>query len=160
MDSTQHESTSSVLMNTKIHPPILAGALLLITLILHFMLPEERIVGWHHLIGLILTVAGIGLSSFAAALFQARETTRKPYGEPSAFVVQPPYTWTRNPMYLGLTIALLGLAIFFDSTVMLLAPAAFFVVIDKMLIPREEETMERLFSQQYVDYKDRVRRWL
>jgi protein-S-isoprenylcysteine O-methyltransferase Ste14 len=160
MDSTQHESTSSALMNTKIHPPILAGALLLITLILHFMLPEERIVGWHHLIGLILTVAGIGLSSFAAALFQARETTRKPYGEPSAFVVQPPYTWTRNPMYLGLTIALLGLAIFFDSTVMLLAPAAFFVVIDKMLIPREEETMERLFSQQYVDYKDRVRRWL
>jgi protein-S-isoprenylcysteine O-methyltransferase Ste14 len=160
MNSTQHESTSSALMNTKIHPPILAGALLLITLILHFMLPEERIVGWHHLIGLILTVAGIGLSSFAAALFQARETTRKPYGEPSAFVVQPPYTWTRNPMYLGLTIALLGLAIFFDSTVMLLAPAAFFVVIDKMLIPREEETMERLFSQQYVDYKDRVRRWL
>jgi protein-S-isoprenylcysteine O-methyltransferase Ste14 len=160
MDSTQHESTSSALMNTKIHPPILAGALLLITLILHFMLPEERIVGWHHLIGLILTVAGMGLSSFAAALFQARETTRKPYGEPSAFVVQPPYTWTRNPMYLGLTIALLGLAIFFDSTVMLLAPAAFFVVIDKMLIPREEETMERLFSQQYVDYKNRVRRWL
>jgi protein-S-isoprenylcysteine O-methyltransferase Ste14 len=160
MNSTQQESTSSALMNTKIHPPILAGALLLITLILHFMLPEERIVGWHHLIGLILTVAGMGLSSFAAALFQARETTRKPYGEPSAFVVQPPYTWTRNPMYLGLTIALLGLAIFFDSTVMLLAPAAFFVVIDKMLIPREEETMERLFSQQYVDYKDRVRRWL
>ena len=160
MDSTQHESTSSALMNTKIHPPILAGALLLITLILHFMLPEERIVGWHHLIGLILTTGGMGLSSFAAALFQARETTRKPYGEPSAFVVQPPYTWTRNPMYLGLTIALLGLAIFFDSTVMLLAPAAFFVVIDKMLIPREEETMERLFGQQYVDYKNRVRRWL
>lgn len=160
MDSTQHESTSSALMNTKIHPPILAGALLLITLILHFVLPEERIIGWHHLIGLILTVAGMGLSSFAAALFQARETTRKPYGEPSAFVVQPPYTWTRNPMYLGLTIALLGLAIFFDSTVMLLAPAAFFVVIDKMLIPREEETMERLFGQQYVDYKNRVRRWL
>jgi protein-S-isoprenylcysteine O-methyltransferase Ste14 len=160
MNSTQQESTSSALMNTKIHPPILAGALLLITLILHFILPEERIVGWHHLIGLILTVAGMGLSSFAAALFQARETTRKPYGEPSAFVVQPPYTWTRNPMYLGLTIALLGLAIFFDSTVMLLAPAVFFVVIDKMLIPREEETMERLFGQQYVDYKDRVRRWL
>ena len=160
MNTTEHESTSNTLMNTRIHPPILAGALLLITLILHFMLPEERIVGWHHLIGLILTVAGMGLSSFAAALFQARETTRKPYGEPSAFVVQPPYTWTRNPMYLGLTIALLGLAIFFDSTVMLLAPAAFFVVIDKMVIPREEQTMDRLFGQQYVDYKNRVRRWL
>jgi protein-S-isoprenylcysteine O-methyltransferase Ste14 len=150
----------NALMNTKIHPPILAGALLLITLILHFMLGEERIVGWHHLIGLILTAAGVGLSSFAAALFQARETTKNPYGEPAAFVVQPPYTWTRNPMYLGLTIALLGLAIFFDSTVMLLAPVLFFVVIDKMLIPREEETMERLFGQQYVDYKNRVRRWL
>jgi protein-S-isoprenylcysteine O-methyltransferase Ste14 len=160
MNTTQPESTSNAFMTMKIHPPILAGALLLVTLILHFMLPEERFVGWHHLIGLLLVAGGVGLSSFAAAIFQARETTKNPYGEPAAFVVQAPYTWTRNPMYVGLTTTLLGLAIFFDSTVMLLAPAVFFVVIDRMVVPREEETMERLFGQQYVDYKNRVRRWI
>jgi protein-S-isoprenylcysteine O-methyltransferase Ste14 len=63
-------------------------------------------------------------------------------------------------MYFGITTALIGLAIFFGSIVMLLAPIAFFVVIDRMVIPREEETMERLFGQQYIDYKNRVRRWV
>ena len=162
MDSTERDYSSSAsgLMNTKIHPPLLAAALLLATLILHFVLPEERSVGWHHVIGLLLVAAGSGLTAFAAAIFQARDTTRKPWGEPGTFVVQPPYTWTRNPMYLGVTTALLGFAIFFGSIVMLLAPIAFFIVIDRMVIPREEETMERLFGLQYVDYKNRVRRWV
>jgi protein-S-isoprenylcysteine O-methyltransferase Ste14 len=160
MESTEPKYANSVLMNTKIHPPLLAVALILITLILHFVLPEERLVGWHHVIGLLLVAVGAGLSSFAAAIFQARDTTRNPYGEPATFVVQAPYTWTRNPMYLGITTALLGLATFFSSIVMLLAPIAFFIVIDRMVIAREEETMERLFGEQYVDYKNRVRRWV
>lgn len=160
MESTKPEYSTSALMNTKIYPPLLAAALILITLILHFVLPEESLVGWHHVIGLLLVAVGAGLSSFAAAIFQARDTTKNPYGEPATFVVQAPYTWTRNPMYLGIATALLGLAIFFGSIVMLLAPIAFFIVIDRMVIPREEETMERLFSQQYVDYKNQVRRWV
>lgn len=162
MDSTgpQTANTNTTLSTMKIHPPLLAGVLLLVTLILHFLLPEERVVGWSEVIGLLLVAVGAGLTGFAAALFQARDTTCKPWGEPSQFVVQPPYTWTRNPMYLGVTTALLGFAVFFSSLTMLLAPAIFFSVIDRLVIPREEETMERLFGNDYVAYKDRVRRWL
>ena len=160
MNSIEPQARSTVLSTTKIHPPILAGALLLATLALHFMLPEQRVVGLEQVIGLLFVVFGAGMSSFAAAIFQARETTRNPYGEPTAFVAQPPYTWTRNPMYLGLATTLFGLAIFFGSIAMLLAPAVFFAVIDRMVIPREEETMERLFGQDYRDYTYRVRRWL
>jgi protein-S-isoprenylcysteine O-methyltransferase Ste14 len=161
MNSTEPQTSSTTTLTAmKIHPPLLACALLLITLALHFMLPEERTVGWEQFIGLLFVAVGAGLSSFAAAIFQARETTRKPWGEPTAFVAQPPYTWTRNPMYLGLAAALFGLAIFFGSIVMLLAPAVFFAVIDRMVIPREEETMERLFGQEYRDYTYRVRRWI
>ena len=161
MNSTEPQTSSTTTITAmKIHPPLLAGALLLITLALHFMLPEERTVGWEQFIGLLFVAAGAGLSSFAAAIFQARETTRNPWGEPTAFVVVPPYTWTRNPMYLGLAMTLFGLAIFFGSIVMLLAPAAFVALIDRMVIPREEETMERLFGQEYRDYTYRVRRWI
>jgi protein-S-isoprenylcysteine O-methyltransferase Ste14 len=160
MNSTEPQAPSTVLSTTKIHPPILAGALLLVTLALHFMLPEERAVGWEQVIGLLFVVFGVGMSCFAAAIFQARETTRNPYGEPAAFVVQSPYTWTRNPMYLGLTTVLFGLAVFFGSIVMLLGPAVFFAAIDRIVIPREEETMERLFGKDYVDYTSRVRRWI
>ena len=160
MNSTEPQASSPTLTTMKIHPPLLAGALMLVALVLHFMLPEERAVGWEQVIGLLFVVFGAVASSFAAALFQARETTRNPYGEPAAFVVQAPYTWTRNPMYLGLATTLFGLAIFFGSIAMLLAPAVFFAVIDRMVIPREEETMERLFGQDYRDYTYRVRRWL
>jgi protein-S-isoprenylcysteine O-methyltransferase Ste14 len=160
MNTTEPQASSTTLTTTKIHPPLLAGALLLVTLALHFMLPEERAVGWEQFIGLLFVAVGVGLSSFAAAIFQARDTTKKPWGEPTQFVVQPPYTWTRNPMYLGLATTLFGLALFFGSIVMLLAPAAFFAVIDRIVIPREEETMERLFGQGYRDYTYRVRRWV
>jgi protein-S-isoprenylcysteine O-methyltransferase Ste14 len=160
MNSIEPQASSATLTTMKIHPPLLAGVLVLVTLALHFMLPEERNVGWEQVIGLLFVAGGAGLSSFAAAIFQARETTRKPWGEPTKFVEQAPFTWTRNPMYLGLATTLLGLAIFFGSIAMLLAPAVFFAVIDRILIPREEETMERLFGQDYVAYKDRVRRWL
>ena len=160
MNTTEPQASSTTLTTMKIYPPLLAGVLVLVTLALHFMLPEERTVGWEQFIGLLFVAVGAGLSSFAAAIFQARETTRKPWGEPTAFVVLPPYTWTRNPMYLGLVTALFGLAIFFGSIVMLLAPAVFFAVIDRMVIPREEETMERLFGQEYRDYTYRVRRWI
>jgi protein-S-isoprenylcysteine O-methyltransferase Ste14 len=160
MNSNEPQSGGTVPSTTKIYPPVLAGALLLGTLVLHFILPEERTVGWYQLIGLVVVAAGAGVSCFAAAIFQARETTKDPYGKPTALVVQAPYTWTRNPMYLGLATALMGLAIFFASIAMLLAPAVFFVVIDRMVIPQEEEKMERLFGQDYVAYKDRVRRWI
>lgn len=160
MNSIEPQAPSTTLTTMKIHPPLLAGVLVLVTLALHFMLPEDRTVGWEQVIGLIAVAVGAGMSSFAAAIFQARETTRKPWGEPTKFVEQPPFTWTRNPMYLGLTTTLLGLAIFFGSIAMLLAPPVFFAVIDRMVIPREEETMERIFGQDYVAYKDRVRRWI
>ena len=160
MNTTEPQASSPTLTTMKIHPPLLAGALVLITLALHFMLPEERTVGWEQFIGLLFVAAGVGVMCFAAAIFTARDTTRNPQGEPTAFVVLSPYTWTRNPMYLGLATTLFGLAIFFGSIVMLLAPVVFFAVIDRMVIPREEETMERLFGQDYVAYKDRVRRWI
>jgi len=160
MNSIEPQAPSTLLSTAKIHPPILAGALLLVTLALHFTLPEQRVVGLEQVIGLLFVVFGVGMSCFAAAIFQARETTKNPYGEPTAFVVQSPYTWTRNPMYLGLTTALFGLALFFSSIVMLAGPAVFFAVIDRIVIPREEETMERLFGKDYLDYTNRVRRWL
>lgn len=152
--------SSSTVRNIKINPPLLAGVLLAAGIVLHFILPEARDTGWHHIFGLLLTAGGVGLSFYAAAIFSARDTTKNPYGEPSTFVATPPYTFTRNPMYLGLAIALLGCAVFFDSIIMLLAPAVFYAAIDNIVIPREEETMLTRFGDQYREYKGRVRRWL
>jgi len=96
-------------------------------------------------------VAGEKNSPFVRAVIIAEATS---------LVTSAPYTFTRNPMYLGLTIVLFGFAVFFGSIVMLLAPIAFVVIIDRMVIPREEANMERLFGPTYVEYKLRVRRWI
>jgi protein-S-isoprenylcysteine O-methyltransferase Ste14 len=144
----------------RIYPPVLAGGLLLGALLLHLLGGHHRIVHPHQLLGLLLVAAGVGLSSYAAALFGGRKTTKNPYGHPDAFVTDAPYTFTRNPMYVGLAAILFGFAVFFGSPAMLIAPLLFFLVIDRMLIPEEEENMERIFGEQYLDYKRRVRRWL
>ena len=145
----------------QIHPPLLAAALLIIGLVLHLIGAHGgRTFRLHQFLGLLLVAAGTGLSGYAAALFAARETTKNPYGKPAAFVISPPYTVMRNPMYVGLATILFGFAVFFGSPAMLLAPILFGLIIDRIVIPREEETMERLYGQQYRDYKRRVGRWL
>ena len=144
-----------------ISPPALAGLLLLGGLLLHLLGGHHhRFVHPHQLLGLLLVAAGVGLASYAAALFGGHSTTRNPHGQPTAFVTDAPYTFTRNPMYLGLMAVTLGFAVFFGSLAMLIAPLIFYLAIDRMLIPEEEITMERLFGEQYLDYKRRVRRWL
>lgn len=143
-----------------IPPPLLALLLLAGGLILHAMSGGPRTVFAHHVLGLLIVAGGTGICFYAAALFQARGTTKNPQGEATAFVVEMPYTFTRNPMYLGITLVLFGFAVFFGSIAMLLAPIAFVVIIDRMVIPLEEQNMERLFGPSYTDYKTRVRRWL
>jgi protein-S-isoprenylcysteine O-methyltransferase Ste14 len=144
----------------RIHPPLLALICFAGTLAFHLMMRTPQTVYLHHLIGLLLVAGGVGLSFYAAAIFQTRDTTKNPYGEPAKFVTMMPYTFTRNPMYVGFTVVLLGLAAFFASPAMILAPVVFVVVIDRMVIAHEEQTMERLFGAEYLEYKKRVRRWL
>jgi protein-S-isoprenylcysteine O-methyltransferase Ste14 len=143
-----------------IPPPLLALLCLAGGLILHSLSNGPRTVFAHHILGLLIVSGGTGLSFYAAALFQARGTTKNPQGEATAFVVEMPYTFTRNPMYLGVSLLLFGFAVFFGSIAMLLAPIAFVVIVDRMVIPLEEQNMGRLFGPQYSDYQTRVRRWL
>ena len=145
----------------RIYPPVLAGVLLVAGLLLHLLgAHHHRAVHFHQFAGLLVVAAGAWFSSYAAGVFSGRNTTLNPHGQPAEFVRLAPYTFTRNPMYLGLTAMLLGFAIFFWSPVMVLAPIIFLLVIDRVVIPKEEDTLERTFGIPYQDYQRRVRRWL
>ena len=143
-----------------IPPPFLALLFLAGGLILHSFSRAPRAIFAHHVLGLLMVAGGVLVAAYAAGLFQGRNTTKNPHGEATTFVVEMPYTFTRNPMYLGTTLVLFGFAVFFASIVMLLAPIAYVVIIDRMVIPLEEYNLERIFGAQYIDYKTRVRRWL
>lgn len=70
------------------------------------------------------------------------------------------FGWSRNPIYLGMTLICVGLAIFFDRAWVLAATVPAVLIIHYVVIVREETFLEAKFGQAYLDYKVKVRRWL
>ena len=71
-----------------------------------------------------------------------------------------PFQMSRNPIYLGGFILLLGFAITLGSMITFAFPIALFLILNKVYIPKEEHVLENSFADQYLAYKKRVRRWV
>ena len=146
-----------------IHPPIIAAACLLTAFAVHSLLPGARFpfpFPGHQIVGSLVIVTGLLLSSIGIRHFRRHRTTVEPFGTPTALVSTGPYRFTRNPMYLGIVTTLLGIALVVATLPFLLAPVAFFAIINATQIPREEARLTALFGDQYTHYRQRVRRWL
>jgi len=111
-------------------------------------------------LGTLIALPGLGLLFWAWLGFFQKKTTPIPTGEPSALVIDGPYRFTRNPMYLGLLPILTSIAFFTGSAIYLLSPLMTFYVVDRLFIPYEEAKLERLFGEDYAQLKSRVKRWL
>ncbi len=115
----------------------------------------------HIPLGIVLFLAGWTLPVWAVARFRQAGTELNPASATNkALVTEGPYRITRNPMYLGLTLATLGAAIWVGPWPMLLAPVAVFLTANFVHIPFEEAKMRRQFGGEFDDYVRRVRRWL
>ena len=75
-------------------------------------------------------------------------------------ITSGPYQFTRNPMYLGLVILTLGIAIWVGAWPMFGVPIALFATANWVHIPFEEAKMRRQFGAAYDNYVARVRRWI
>jgi protein-S-isoprenylcysteine O-methyltransferase Ste14 len=110
--------------------------------------------------GVVMAAAGIALDVWSVALFRRAGTSPLPYRPASVFVARGPYRFSRNPMYLGMTLLLAGLGLWLASAWIALSALAGAAVIHLYAIPREERYLERAFGESYLDYRRRVRRWL
>ncbi len=81
-------------------------------------------------------------------------------GAASSLVSSGVYRFTRNPMYLGLSVTLLGWAMFLSNPLALLAVPLFVLYINRFQIDPEERVLSSLFGAEYAAYKEKVRRWL
>jgi protein-S-isoprenylcysteine O-methyltransferase Ste14 len=88
--------------------------------------------------------------------------TPAPFDPPRRLVITGPYRWVRNPMYLGLGVALIGEAIVFPNItwLMLTLVAVMWLVISLFVMAYEEPTLRRLFGADYEVYCRNVRRWI
>jgi protein-S-isoprenylcysteine O-methyltransferase Ste14 len=109
--------------------------------------------------GIIFAIA-FALAVWAIVTIRKAGTQVETYKPTTAIVASGPYRLTRNPIYLGMVLGLIGLAIAFDSLWILAALVLFYLVIRYGVIGREEAYLERTFGDVYLGYKSRVRRWL
>ncbi len=102
-------------------------------------------------------IGGLGFASFILA-----KTTVNPMkpDSSSSLVVSGIYRFTRNPMYLGFLLGLLGWAIFLSNALAFFLLPAFIVYMNRFQIEPEEKALARLFGEQFVAYSSRVHRWL
>jgi len=107
-------------------------------------------------------VFALALALFAWAIVtMTRAGSNVPTSLPSTTIIDTgPYRFTRNPIYLGMMLGLIGLAVALNSLWLLLTLAPFALVIRYGVVAREEAYLERKFGDAYRHYRARVRRWL
>lgn len=109
-----------------------------------------------------LIVLGFVIAAAGVAEFRRHKTTVNPL-EPSrssSVVRTGIYRYTRNPMYLGMALVLLGVAVFWASAPGSAIVAAFCFYIQRFQIVPEERALQRLFGEEFASYRSRVRRWI
>lgn len=122
--------------------------------------------GWPALITMPLIVGGsialIGLAImlWAWSQFKRSQTPVCHRHQPVKLVTTGAFHYTRNPMYLGLLLMLLGVGIAVGRWPMLLPPVVFFLVMTFVFIPCEERWMAQIFGDDYTRYRARARRWV
>ncbi len=109
-----------------------------------------------------LVLAGTGISLAGVLSFRRAKTTVNPTrpNAVSALVSSGIYSLTRNPMYLGFLLILLGWAAFLANVLAFFGPVAFVLYMNRFQIIPEERALVAMFGTEFVAYQSKVRRWL
>jgi len=143
-------------------PPVAWGLAVIIGLALNWLLrlpflPADVAASW---LGAMVFVLALALVAWAIVTI-TRAGSNVPTNLPTTTIVESgPYRFTRNPIYLGMFLGLIGLAIAFDNLWLLVMLVPFALVIRYGVVAREEVYLERKFGDVYRAYRSRVRRWL
>lgn len=115
-----------------------------------------------HVVSPLFAGAGVALALSGIVAFRLQRTTMNPHtpNAASSLVTGGVYRWTRNPMYLGLLLVLLGWEFHLWSPWAIAGPVAFVAYITRFQIVPEERVMREKFGDAFVAYTARVRRWL
>lgn len=145
----------------RLHPPIIYAISILIGIGLHkqypLVMPLEiygRLYGGIFF-SLACVIAGLSLREFLRA-----DTDVRPDKPDRVLITTGPFRYTRNPLYIVLTLTQITVAVWFNNAWILLMTIPSIVVITQYAIKREERYLAKLFGQDYVEYRQHVRRWL
>lgn len=116
--------------------------------------------GAQQVAGMVIGVAGAAVALWCVSTFAFKgRGTPAPFDPPRRLVVQGPYRFVRNPMYLGAGLALASAALFYESFRLLAYTGFFLLATHLFVVWYEEPTLRRTFGQEYEAYCRQVRRW-
>ena len=148
-------------IHINVHPPVVAlihiGAAYLLGWFVPLPIPVPTV---FRIFGFVLVIIGFLLGIGAFIEFRRARTTLDPHGSVSSLVSSGVYRFTRNPIYLGFLLMLIGIPLNVASYWGVLLSPIFIVLLNRLVIEREEAYLEKKFKDQYIAYKSRVRRWV
>ena len=111
-------------------------------------------------VGLAMIAVAVALAGWAILAFRRAGTHVEPTKPALAIVTDGPFRYSRNPMYVSLTLLYVGVGLVTDNPWILLGLIAILPVMSIGVVRREERYLARKFGQEYEAYRARVRRWL
>lgn len=148
-------------INRYIHPPIVAMFYIIVALLLGRFVPA--LAGMSQTVkngGLGFTFIGFLFGVGAFIEFRKARTTLDPHGSVKALATGGIYRFTRNPIYLGFALMVVGFPLAYGTLWGLVAVPFFAATMSRLVIEKEEAYLEKKFKGEYTSYRLRVRRWL
>jgi protein-S-isoprenylcysteine O-methyltransferase Ste14 len=142
-------------------PPTILLAGIVAMVALHFLRPVATVLPlpWN-LLGIVPLALGVAMNLAADRSFHAAGTTVRPFEESSALVTGGVFRITRNPMYLGFILILVGLALLLRSATPWVVIVAFAILLDRRFVSAEERMLAQRFGAEWDRYRRCTRRWL
>lgn len=141
-------------------PPVFVAISLILIIIFYLTLPRLNFIPFpYNISGVIILITGFAIMGKAHDLFKKYKTTLY-FNESSHLITDGIFSKSRNPMYIGMFLFLLGTAVCFMNLFSLITPFIFLTAVNLIFIKKEEKMMAEKFGDEYLRYKSRVKRWI
>ncbi|HCK66713.1 MAG TPA: isoprenylcysteine carboxylmethyltransferase family protein [Anaerolineae bacterium] len=146
--------------DVKIHPPVLTFIFIFLAYLTNWLIPLQFSMQWLRYLGFAIAIIGFLLPFFAIREFMKAKTTVNPHGSVSNIISSGIFRLSRNPIYVGFVLMLIGFPLYSGTYWGLILSPVLIICFNKLVIEHEEAYLEKKFGEQYTNYKSRVRRWL
>ena len=145
----------------RVLPPTYLLTSILAMVGLHLTIPAGRFIPFlWRLSGIAPMGLGLSVAVIADRAFKKCKTTVEPFKVSTSLVRGGVFRISRNPMYLGFVLILIGIGLLMGSVAPFVVVPVFAVLMDVVFIRAEERMLEETFGPEWLDYKKKVRRWI
>jgi len=141
-------------------PPVFFSISLTAIIACYFLFDGLNVIPFpFNLLGILITFAGFVLAGKVHDLFNKHKTTLG-MDKSHHLIDEGVFKQTRNPMYIGMFLFLFGISFCLGNVLSIGISILFIILVSIIFVPIEEKLLTETFGKQYLDYKEKTRRWI